>query len=110
MFDVHPALWVCLYMIANSPSTPTSQPSGGGGGGGGGLISCAPIVRSLLTVLTQYWQRCYVESTATFTQELQSSISLVECMAKVSWKRVTQTPPTIECSRLHGSGSPKLPP
>lgn len=73
MFDINPVLWECLCLVSSSSSSCASS----------GLVTCAPIVRSLLTVLTQHWQRCCMDSTAMFPKEVQSSIALVDCMAKV---------------------------
>ena len=76
MFDSNPILWQCLHIVAEPPSQGRAPP--------GGLVTCAPICRSLLTVLTQHWQHCCADSTATFSRELHHSTSLVQCMATVS--------------------------
>ena len=79
VFDTHPILWQCLRIIADPPSshtTTTNEPSA--------LITCAPILRSLLTVLTQHWQRCCVDNTDMFSRELRHSVALIECIAMVS--------------------------
>lgn len=90
MFVRNPVLWQCLHLISDMPSStsepPISEPSTSPSTSEpptSGLIVCAPIVRSLLTVLTQHWQRCCVDTVSLFPRELQYSISLVQCMAKV---------------------------
>ena len=73
VFDKNPVLWQCLFLVASHSD---NEPSG--------LVTCAPIVRSLLTVLTQHWQRCCVDTIDLFPRELENSVSLMECIAKVS--------------------------
>lgn len=88
MFTTHPVLWQCLLIIADTPTQPS------------GLITCAPLVRSLLTVLTQHWQRCCADSTAKFSRELQLSVLLVECIATVTipLSRICGDPLRTKCS------------
>lgn len=94
MFDSHPVLWQCLLLLANSTLTTESRTGQASSGpfvdsesscsGTSALVTCAPLVRSLLTVLTQHWQRCCVESTSAFKRELSQSVFIMECMARVS--------------------------
>ena len=48
-----------------------------------GMKVCATIGRSLLTVLIRFWQQCRSSKTASCPQELEASITLTECLAKV---------------------------
>ena len=48
-----------------------------------GLDVCASVVRSLLTVLSRFWQHCRARTTTSFPRELEGSIALIETMAKV---------------------------
>ena len=75
MFDDHPVLWSFLQFISDPLSS--NEPSA--------LIACATIIRSLLTVLTQHWQRCCVNTATTFPWELENTTVLLECIAKVGW-------------------------
>ncbi len=93
MFDSHPVLWHCLLLLSDSTLTTNSANATNNSLNSVGscyepsaLVMCAPVVRSLLTVLTQHWQRCCVEGTDMFRRELGHSIFIVECMARVSCK------------------------
>lgn len=70
--DNNPVLWELLLFISEGGRETSS------------LTVCAPVVRALLTVLSQHWQRCRVNKTTMFPKELKSSISLIECLARVS--------------------------
>ena len=70
--DNNPVLWELLLFISEGGRETSS------------LSVCAPVVRALLTVLSQHWQRCRVNKTTMFPKELASSISLTECLARVS--------------------------
>ena len=69
--DNNPVLWELLLFVSEGGRETSS------------LSVCAPVVRALLTVLSQHWQRCCVNKTTMFPKELASSISLVECLARV---------------------------
>ena len=73
--DNHPVLWELLLFVSE------------GGRESSSLCVCAPVVRALLTVLSQHWQRCRVDKTTMFPKELASSVSLIECLARVSPSR-----------------------
>ena len=95
--DNNPVLWELLLCISEGGRETCS------------LTVCAPVIRALLTVLSQHWQRCRVNETTTFPKELASSISLIECLARVSpfhYQTVTckhqNLQPCIRLCRLSG--------
>ncbi len=73
VFDSRPVLWSLLQLISDPLSA--NEPSA--------LVCCAPVIRSLMTVLTQHWQRCCMNSPSKFPWELENTVVLVECLAKV---------------------------
>ena len=90
-FDNHPILWQLLDLISEGAKcklgtiqvysvlhchvllSPDPQ----------GMWTVAAIIRSLLTVLVQFWQRCRAGKTTAFPRELEGSITLIECLGQV---------------------------
>ena len=90
-FDNHPILWQLLDLISEGAKcklgtvqvysvlhchvlfSPDPQ----------GMWTVAAIIRSLLTVLVQFWQRCRAGKTTAFPRELEGSTTLIECLGQV---------------------------
>ncbi|XP_064396441.1 integrator complex subunit 5-like [Halichondria panicea] len=72
-FDETPILW--HFLVLFSEQNGRSRP----------LVICGSLIRSLLTMLSQHWQRCRSDSVSLFPWELENSVLLVECLAKAGW-------------------------
>ena len=72
LLDNNPILWELLLFVSEGGRETSS------------LTVCAPVVRALLTVLSQHWQRCRVNKTTMFPSEVTGSVTLIDCLARVS--------------------------
>ena len=89
-FDDNPVLWQLMLFISE-----------GAHGSASGLVVCVSVVRTLLTVLIQHWQRCRAHKSTAFRRELESSVTLMECLAKVRLSKYVHLHAHLNYDNVH---------